>query len=196
MRGAKTVEEYIESAANFGSELELLRSILLETELEETVKWGIPCYMHGGKNLIGLAGFQKHFALWFYNGVAMPDPDGVLVNASEGVTKALRHWKFTKRPEVSKAKVLVYVRDAIQAGPPPGPVRGTGKVQVPAELQEALLATSGAQAAFEQLTPAKQREYAEHVASAKRESTRHSRAEKAVPQILKGQGLHDKYRNS
>jgi uncharacterized protein YdeI (YjbR/CyaY-like superfamily) len=39
-----------------------------------------------------------------------------------------------------------------------------------------------------------QREYAEHIASAKREATKQTRIDKVLPMIVSGVGLHDKYR--
>ena len=66
---------------------------------------------------------------------------------------------------------------------------------VPAELDQALAGNRQAKAAFAQLTPGRQREYATYVAEAKREATRVGRTEKVIPMILAGVGLHDKYRN-
>ena len=62
------------------------------------------------------------------------------------------------------------------------------------ELQRLLKANKAAGAAFAKLTPGKQREYAQHIADAKREATRASRIEKILPMISKGIGLNDRYR--
>lgn len=48
--------------------------------------------------------------------------------------------------------------------------------------------------AFEKLTPYKQKEYIEHINSAKREETKKNRLEKIMPMVLRGVGLHDKYK--
>ena len=48
---------------------------------------------------------------------------------------------------------------------------------------------------FEGLTPGKQKEYAEHIGSAKQEKTRIARLEKAKPMITAGAGLYDRYKN-
>ena len=47
---------------------------------------------------------------------------------------------------------------------------------------------------FDSLTPFKQKEYSEHIGSAKQEKTRISRLEKSIPLIAEGKGLNDKYR--
>jgi uncharacterized protein YdeI (YjbR/CyaY-like superfamily) len=48
--------------------------------------------------------------------------------------------------------------------------------------------------AFEKLTPGKQKEYAEHIGSAKKEKTQVERLEKIKPMVLEGKGLNDKYK--
>ena len=55
MQRAKSVDEYIENHPQWATALKKLRRILTATELEETVKWGGPCYTTGGKNVVGLA---------------------------------------------------------------------------------------------------------------------------------------------
>ncbi|MCF8272843.1 MAG: YdeI/OmpD-associated family protein [Flavobacteriaceae bacterium] len=47
----------------------------------------------------------------------------------------------------------------------------------------------------ETLTPYKQKEYSEYIATAKRETTIEYRIEKIKPMILKRVGLNDKYKN-
>jgi len=53
----------------------------------------------------------------------------------------------------------------------------------------------GATAAFGKLTAGRQREYAAHIASAKRDDTKQKRINKVLPMIAAGIGLHDKYRD-
>ena len=62
-------------------------------------------------------------------------------------------------------------------------------------LEMAFDNNSELQTSFNTLTPGKQREYCEHIASAKRETTKLSRIEKITPMVLNGVGLHDKYKN-
>ena len=49
-------------------------------------------------------------------------------------------------------------------------------------------------AAFEKLSPGKQKEYIEYISSAKREETKKERLDKITPIILAGKGLNDKYK--
>ncbi|VTP97122.1 YdeI/OmpD-associated family protein [Sphingobacterium daejeonense] len=47
---------------------------------------------------------------------------------------------------------------------------------------------------YYQLTPGKQKEYAEYIEEAKQEKTKISRVEKIISLVLAGKGLHDKYK--
>jgi uncharacterized protein YdeI (YjbR/CyaY-like superfamily) len=47
---------------------------------------------------------------------------------------------------------------------------------------------------FHNLTPFRQKEYCEHIETAKREATKLSRLEKMRPMVMEGKGLNDKYR--
>ena len=61
-------------------------------------------------------------------------------------------------------------------------------------MQDAFDADPAFKEAMDALTPGRQREYNEHIASAKREATKQSRLAKILPMVLDGKGLHDKYR--
>jgi len=56
-------------------------------------------------------------------------------------------------------------------------------VEIPAELAAALAAKPAAKTAFEALAPSHRREYAEHVAEAKRPETRHRRAAQTIERL-------------
>ncbi len=66
MKRYKTVDEFIDSAEQYQTELIQLRKILLGTALTEEVKWGAPCYTFGGKNIVGIGAFKSYFGLWFH----------------------------------------------------------------------------------------------------------------------------------
>lgn len=54
--------------------------------------------------------------------------------------------------------------------------------------------SAGATAAFKQLRPGLQREYADYIDSAKRDETKLRRIGKILPMITAGIGLNDKHR--
>jgi uncharacterized protein YdeI (YjbR/CyaY-like superfamily) len=178
----------------WAEELELLYSIVRSTELEETIKWGGPCFTINGKNVLGIGGFKSYVGIWFHQGVFLKDPQKVLVNASEEKTKALRQWRFQSINEIKPKLVKAYVLEAIEnakAGKELKPEKKkTG--DLPEELKSALKKEKKLQSNFSQLTPFKQREYIDYILDAKQEKTRIARVEKSIPLILEGKGLNDK----
>lgn len=196
MKSIRSVDEYIARHDEWSEALCKLRKILKATELEETIKWGAPCYTVAGKNVIGLGAFSNYVGLWFHQGVFLSDPDKVLINAQEGTTKALRQWRFSTSKEVNTRKVKRYILEAIENQKQGKALKPDRKkaLKMPPELATALRKRSKAKRAFDALTPGKQREYAEHIAAAKQDKTKASRLEKILPMIEAGSGLHDKYR--
>jgi len=196
MKRAKSVDEYIKTSDNWRAELKQLREILKGTELTEEVKWGAPCYTYEGKNVIGVAAFKSYLGLWLHQGALLKDDKKALINAQEGVTKALRQWRMHSASEIKPAIIKRYVKEAIQLvkdGKSIGPAKKK-PVAVPPELQKALQKNKAAAQEFESLTPGRQREYADYVSEAKRKETKQSRIAKVMPMIKTGIGLHDKYR--
>jgi uncharacterized protein YdeI (YjbR/CyaY-like superfamily) len=90
MSRLESVDEYIDTAEKWQTELSRLREILSDTALVEEIKWWGPCYTYGGKNVVGMAGFKSYFGLWFFQGALLDDDQKVLVNAQEGKTRAMR----------------------------------------------------------------------------------------------------------
>jgi len=191
-----SVEDYIDKSAYWGEELAKLREILQRTELTEEVKWGAPCYTFDNKNIVSLGAFKSYFGLWFHQGALLADENKVLINAQEGKTRALRQWRMHSSQEVKPAIIKRYVKEAIQLvknGKCIGPVRKKA-TKMPDELQAALETDKAAARKFAELTPGKQREYADHIRDAKRSATKLSRIRKIIPLIKRGVGLNDKYR--
>ncbi|XMO85521.1 YdeI/OmpD-associated family protein [Algibacter sp. AS12] len=199
MKKIYSVEEYIEEHSNFSEALTLLRTLILTTEVDEAIKWNAPTYMVNGKNVLGLGAFKNHFGIWFFNGVFLKDTHNLLVYAQENKTKALRQMRFDSIEAIDKNKVLAYVKEAIEnqkLGKEIKATRTTKKdITIPLELKAKLDASPVLNDAFKNLTPSKQREYCEHIDTAKREATKQTRLEKIKPMILNNKGLHDKYKN-
>ncbi|UBZ07176.1 YdeI/OmpD-associated family protein [Salegentibacter mishustinae] len=193
----KSVQEYIETHPTWEKELESLRAIMQNTELEECIKWGAPVYALEGKNVAGIAAFKNHCALWFFNGALLKENTILLYNAQEGKTKALRQIRFEKGDKIEPKILQKYVLEAIQIqreGKEIKPVPSKELV-VPSELKVAFREDKDLEKSFQQLTKGKQREYADYISQAKRETTKQSRLEKIKPMIKNGEGLHDKYKN-
>ena len=198
MKKVNSVEEYIGAHENWSETLTILRTIINSTEVEETLKWSAPVYTVNGKNVLGLGAFKHHFGIWFFNGVFLKDEKNLLINAQNGKTKALRQMRFTSLQDIDKNIVLAYVKEAIEnqnLGKEIKPNRSKKETIIPVELKHELTKDAAFNSSFNNLTPYKQREYCEHIVTAKSEATKISRLEKIKPMILQGVGLRDKYEN-
>ena len=195
MQKAKTVDNYYANAA-WHDEIARIRRILLNTPLDEELKWGAPCYTFDSKNVVGVASFKSYFGLWFYQGALLRDESGVLINAQKGTTKALRQWRMTSAGEIKSGLIRAYVKEATQLvkdGRKIGPAKNKPLV-VPPELKTAFENNTKAAKAFSKMRVGLQREYADYIADAKQAATKARRLDKILPMIVAGEGLHDKYR--
>ncbi len=175
---------------------EKVQQVINELPLVKEFKWGGDVYTYNKKNVVAYSGFKNHFAIWFYNGVFLEDRDKVLLTASEGKTKALRQWRFTSAEEIDPKKLKAYIEEAIQTVIDGKEIK-TGKTapkKVEGILKQAFDKDKNLKAAFDKLTPGKQKEYIVHIEEAKQEKTKLARLEKITPMILGGKGLHDKYK--
>lgn len=195
MKPAAKPEAFYATERPFKDELLLLLDLAGKTDAMETLKWGRPVYTVDGKNVFGIMGFKNHFGLWFFNGVFLKDPEGVLVAAREE-TKAMRHWKFRSRDEIRPASVLSYMKEAIanqknglELRPEP-----TKKFEIPQLLSAALREDKSLKQGFNKLAPYKQKEFCEFIGTARQEKTRQSRLLKCLPMIREGISLNEKYR--
>lgn len=197
MKKPFSVDEYIADHEEWLGELELLRSLALSTELEEGVKWMFPCYMLKGKNVISLAAFKEYVGIWFFQGGTMRDELGVLTNAQEGKTKAMRQWRFKSIKEINPEQVLAYIEEAIQ-NQKDGKVIKTSRTKkpliIPPELQEALDQNPTLHYHYNEFGLGDKRDFADYITNAKRQATKEKRLAKIIPMILQQIGLSDKYR--
>ena len=69
MQKRKTADDYYRAPSQWKNILTILREIVLNIELQETVKWGMPTYTLGGKNVIGIGACKSYNGIWFLNGV-------------------------------------------------------------------------------------------------------------------------------
>ncbi|RTY95291.1 YdeI family protein [Flavobacterium sp. GT3R68] len=176
-------------------ELDILHSVIAKTELIETVKWGGPIFTAHGKNVLGVGGFKNFFTIWFFNGVFLKDEQNVLVTAQEGITKSLRQWRFYSKEEINEPLILSYIKEAIENEKAGKIIKPTKKEEIVSELfQKELDIDKALSEAFHKFSLYKQREFLEHIESAKREETKLARIEKLKPLILDNIGLNDKYR--
>ena len=197
MAKAATVDEYIENHPEWKPQLKKFKQLLNKTALQENIKWGGPIYSLNNKNLIGFGAFKNHLSLWFFHGALLKKNTQLLINAQEGKTKGLRQIRFDRDSEINENELLQYVNEAIELHKQGKIIKpaSSKKLIIPAELSFALKTKEGFNLAFSNLTPGRQREYADYISEAKQEATRQKRLEKIIPMIKNGIGLNDKYKN-
>lgn len=196
MKSYKTVDDFIANQTKWQDLLNFLRTIILKTELQETVKWGAPVYTINEKNVIGLGAFKSYAGLWLYQGALLKDEKKVLVNAQEGKTVAMRQWRFESMKAIDERMITLYLLEAIEnqkQGKEIKPERNKPLI-IPDKLLEVFKKDKLLMENFDRLSLSKKREYAEYIETAKQEATKMRRLEKIIPMILDGIGLNDKYR--
>ena len=187
------VDAYIGRSDKWPDEMTELRSILLSSGLSEELKWGKPCYSHGGKNIVIIQEMKEFLALMFFKGALLTDDADVLEEQGPNTRSALR-IRFTSLDDVNRMADTVrsYIAEAIdieEAGLAVGPAPSITFVE---ELQDRIETDPAFKAAFDALTPGRQREYNLHFSSAKQAKTRQARVEKYADKILAGKGFRDR----
>ena len=171
-----------------------LRSIALTCPVTEELKWGKPCYGVNGRNIVLMHGFKEYCALLFTQGALLRDPRGLLVQQTKNV-QAARQLRFTHAKEVTALATTIkaYLLEAIELEKAGVKVeyKQTEDFEIAPEFQARLDNTPSLKAAFEALTPGRQRGYLLYFAGAKQPATRAARVEKYVRAIYAGRGLQD-----
>ncbi|GAB5538445.1 MAG: YdeI family protein [Salibacteraceae bacterium] len=181
----------------WGPELALLRSIIVESGLTEEAKWGSPCYTLNGKNILMLSAFKDYISISFFKGVLLKDEKQLLQKPGPH-SQSSRLMKFTEVQQIEdKAPhIAAYIFEAIEVEKAGLTVEFKKNPEpIPDELEETFVNDPAFKAAFEALTPGRQRGYILHFSQPKQSKTRISRIEKCTPMILSGIGLHDKYKS-
>lgn len=190
------VDNFIETQGQFENLLRLIRKTILASGLEESFKWNFPTYTYKAKNVVSFGAFKNHCGIWFFQGALLKDPNKVLQNAQEGKTQAMRQWKLTSEDNFDEAVLSSYLNEAISNEQKGLKVTIKKKpLRIPDELLEVLDTNKELKKSFEAFPPGKQRDFAEHIAAAKKTETKTARLEKIIPLIMQGIGLHDKYKN-
>lgn len=188
------VDFYFDKADAWQQELNMLRTIALDSGLTEELKWGVPCYTLQGKNVALIHAFKEYCAMMFIKGALLSDAAGLLIQQTDQV-QAGRQARFTGVPQIAALQdtIQAYLHEAmaVEEAGLHVPRKETSEYPVPEEFREALAADAELRRAFEALTPGRQRGYLLHFAAPKQARTRAARIEKCAPQIFAGKGLND-----
>ncbi len=171
-----------------------LRRICRGAGLVETVKWGHPCYMHAGRNIVLIGAFRGDFRLSFFNAALMTDPEGVLEKQGPN-SRNPDMFRITDNSQVSKSGPVIrsYLKEAMgyaEAGIRPPKV--THEIEFPEALVEALDCDPELAEAFRNLTPGRRKSYVINLNSAKKPETQVARIARFRDHILAGKGATER----
>jgi uncharacterized protein YdeI (YjbR/CyaY-like superfamily) len=188
------VDFYFTKVKNWQEEIRNLRMIVLDCGLTEELRWGVPCYRFREANIVLIHVFKEYCAVLFFKGALLNDAKGILVQQTKNV-QAARQVRFTSVHEIAKMKPVLkaYIYEAIEVEKAGLKVKfkKPAEFTMPEEFQKKLKEIPDLNIAFKALTPGRQRAYLLHFSTPKQSTTRESRVEKCMQQILNGKGLND-----
>ena len=192
------IDAYIERAAPFARPiLAHARALVHQAcpQVEETIKWGMPTFVHAGGILCGMAAFKQHASFGFWKHalvVGEGEPrDGM---GSYGKMLSLDDFPAKKIVLAHIRKVMKLNEDGVKM---PAARKAASKLppEMPEDLVAALNRDKAAKATFDAFPPSCRREYIEWIVEAKREETRAKRLAQTVEWLAEGKRRNWKYEN-
>lgn len=191
------VDAYIANAAPFARPLlERLRRDMHAAcaDLDESIRWGRPVFMHGGRLIAGMAAFKQHASFGYWRG-------GEVVGEARngGMGQFGRLCTLDDLP--SSAEIAEQVRRAVDLVetdvPRPAKARTPRPaLAMPEVMRVALARHSAAKATFDGFSPSQRRDYVEWIIEAKRDDTRDRRLAQALEWLAEGKPRHWKYQKA
>jgi hypothetical protein len=189
------IDAYIGKSADFARPiLEHLRDVVHAAvpQVEETIKWGMPHFMHRGM-LAGMAAFKAHATFGLWRGKELVPGGGD--DSAMGQFGCLTTVKDL--PPKRQLVALVRKAAALNESGAPRPRKPAAKKKPEPKpspaFAAALAANRKATATFAAFPPSHRREYVDWIDEAKREQTRARRIAQAIEWLAEGKSRHWKY---
>ena len=191
------IDAYIAKSADFAKPILIhLRKLAHAAcpEVEETLKWGMPHFLHQGI-LFGMAAFKHHCMLHFWKG-------DLILGKNACKTREGGTWQFgsiTALSDLPGDSILIdYMKQAVglnEAGIKKETPRRkpAGKLVIPDYFITALNKNKKAREAFGKFSFSHKKEYVQWIAEAKREETRQKRIRTAIEWLAQGKPRNWKY---
>lgn len=190
------IDAYIAASAEFARPiLEEIRKRVHAAcpQVEETIKWGMPNFVHAGGILCGMAAFKQHASFGYWKHALVmggAERDGM---GSYGRLASMRDLPPRTRMQADLKKAMRLNEDGVKPErrkPASKPVP-----EIPGDLAAALDKDKAAKATFDGFPPSCKREYIDWIVEAKREETRAKRLAQAVEWMAEGKRRNWKYGN-
>jgi len=201
-RRNQKVDAYIAQAAEFARPILKHLRELVHTgcpEVEETIKWQFPVFLHQGM-MCSMAAFQQHCSFGFWKHKLIKGLDSEKPKKTDSAMGQL--GRITSLASLPPNKKLIsYIKQAARLNEQGVKVsraarpRGKSTLTIPAVLTIALQRNKKAAGTFASFSPSHQREYVEWIAEAKREETRRKRLETTIAWLVEGKSRNWKYAN-
>jgi len=195
------IDAYIDRAAVFARPiLGELRDLVHRAvpEVEETIKWDMPCFCHAGQILCHMAAFKAHcaFGFWHHGMVAVLGETGAKADGAMG-----SFGRITARADLPAGPVLVrfiraarkLVDDGAPARPRPKRKRPACELPIPPDLADALRGRPAAARTLAAFPPSHRKDYIEWITAAKRPETRARRIATTLAWLAEGKSRNWKY---
>ncbi|MEZ5460407.1 YdeI family protein [Dokdonella sp.] len=192
------VDAYIAGSADFARPiLENLRKQIHGAcpQVEETIKWGFPHFVHAGGVVCFMAAFKRHAAFGFHRAALLAGiPPG---KDREAMGQFGRLLSTADLPSPTTLASLLRQAARLNEDGTVAPRRTSKKSAspspMPRELALALSTSRKARSTYDSFPPGEQREYRDWIAEAKQEATRKRRAAQAVEWLAEGKRRNWKY---
>ena len=194
-RNDPRVDAYIAKAAPFARPvLTHLRKVVHAAVpgVEETLKWGMPHFMHGGI-LCGFAAFKAHCAFHVRGaetllGEAVRDDAMGQFGRIAAVSDLPPPGTLIKLLRAAAERIEAKAKAPRAARKAPRP-----EAKVPPDLAAALKRNARARTTFEGFSPSRRRDYVEWIVEAKSGETRARRLAQAIAWMAEGKARNWKY---
>lgn len=194
------VDAYIAKAADFAKPILIhIRDAVhkADPDIEETLKWGMPSFMHKGI-VCGMAAFKAHCTFGFWKHSLMADKSNP--NANKDQEAMGNFGRITSIKDLPpKKELMALVKKAVKLNEDGVKIKIQKKPKaplvVPKELTAALKKNKKAQAMFDAFPYSHKKEYAEWIAEAKTEATRDKRLATTIEWLSQGKPRNWKYMN-
>lgn len=192
------IDAYIARSADFARPiLEHVRAVVHAAcpDVEETLKWGSPTFMHHGI-LCGMAAFKQHATFGFWKGKLVVGDD--VATPGDAMGQFGRLTRVSDLP--SKKALTAYVKRAMQLNAegvkaPRAVKQPRPKLVEPPWFLAALKKNRKALATYQAFSPSHRREYVEWLTEAKGEDTRARRLKTTLEWLAEGKSRNWKYQN-
>ncbi|MCB9372600.1 MAG: DUF1801 domain-containing protein [Microthrixaceae bacterium] len=109
------VDAYLADSEQWPEVIAALRPVLTGCGLTEEIKWGKPCYLHDGRNILILQEMKDFLAVMFFKGALLDDPAGLLREQGPNSRSAKRLELTSVDGPPTGADILAgYVAEAVR----------------------------------------------------------------------------------